>query len=207
MLPGFYPATSMPDPVWWRVLWPQPEQVLAAVGIRAGVDTIVDLCCGDGLFTAALARLARRVVAIDLDPEMLERARSKLAAAGMTNCDFITGDAHHLADLVRGPADAVLIANTLHGVPEKVQLARAIASTLKPGGDFIVINWHRRPRQETPVLGLPRGPKTELRMEPADVVAAAEPAGFELARIVELPPYHYAAVLMTPPPHRTAPTE
>lgn len=75
-------------------------------------------------------------------------------------------------------------------------LARAVASTLKPGGYFIVINWHRRPREETIVLGQPRGPKTELRMEPAAVVSTVEPAGFELARIVELPPYHYAVVLV-----------
>jgi len=196
MLHGFYPATSMPDSDWWQSLWPRPEQVVAALGIKAGADTIVDLCCGDGLFTAALAPLTRRVVALDLDPKLLELTRSRMTSAGATNADFIAGDAYDIATLVRTPADAVLIANTFHGVPEKQRLARAVALTLKPSGYFIVVNWHRRPREATVVLGQPRGPATELRMEPADVVLAAEPAGFALARIVELPPYHYAAMLV-----------
>ena len=29
---------------------------------------------------------------------------------------------------------------------------------------FAIVNWHKRPREETPILGEPRGPKTELRM-------------------------------------------
>jgi len=64
-----------------------------------------------------------------------------------------------------------------------------------PGGRFVVVNWHRRPREETTVLGQPRGPKTEMRMEPEDVVAVAGSAGLRLERTVDLPPYHYAVVL------------
>jgi hypothetical protein len=33
-----------------------------------------------------------------------------------------------------------------------------------------------------------------MRMSPQAIVAVVEPAGFRLARIVELPPYHYAAM-------------
>ena len=83
-LPGFFPATSMPDPDWWQALWPDPKQVLAAVGIRADME-VVDLCCGDGLFTAPLALMCRHVIGIDLDPGMLGVARSKIAAVGVTN--------------------------------------------------------------------------------------------------------------------------
>jgi SAM-dependent methyltransferase len=191
--PGFYPATSMPDPDWWQALWPAPAEVLTALGIESGTERVVDLCCGDGLFTRPLADRVKQVVAIDLDPEMIERTRTRLA--GLGNCDFRAGDAYDIATLAGAPADVVLIANTFHGVPDKDRLSRAVASALRPGGRFIVVNWYRRPREETTVLGQPRGPRTELRMEPDEVAAVVEPAGFERMRVVALPPYHYGAIL------------
>jgi SAM-dependent methyltransferase len=193
-IPGFYPATLMPDADWWSALWPSPGNVLTALGLAPGLELVVDLCCGDGLFTTQLCRLARRVIAIDIDPEMIERARTRLVATA--HCAFVIGDAYRVAEMVESRADAVFLANTFHGVPDKPRLARAVAAITKPSGRFIVVNWHRRPRGETTVLGAPRGPKTGLRMEPADVAAEVEPAGFTLSDVVELPPYHYGAVLL-----------
>ena len=193
----FYPATAMPDADWWEALWRRPSEVIAALGVKPAGDA-VDVCCGDGLFTLPLAQIARRVVAIDLDPAMLDRARARLAGAGAMNCEFVVGDAYAVAKLVRWPADFVLVANTFHGVPEKGRLASAVAAVLKPGGQFAVVNWHWRPREETTVLGQPRGPKTEMRMEPADVAAVVEPAGLKLVGVVELPPYHYGAIFEKP---------
>jgi len=194
---GMFPATSMPDAAWWQALWPQPETVLADIGMKPGMH-VVDLCCGDGLFTVPLAKMACRVIAIDLDPEMVNLTRAQVAAAGATNCTFVVGDAYDVAEFVTEPVDLVLIANTFHGVPDKERLARAVAAVLKPGGRLSVINWHRRPREETVVLGQARGPKTEIRMEPGDVVAAIEPAGLKLARVADLPPYHYNAIFEKP---------
>ena len=198
-LPGFFPATSMPDPDWWQALWPDPKQVLAAVGIRADME-VVDLCCGDGLFTAPLALMCRHVIGIDLDRGMLGIRRSKAAAVGATNCEFIEGDAYAVAELVGRPVDFVLIANTFHGVPDKPRLARGVAAILKPGGRFAIINWHRRPREHTTVLGQPRGPRTDTRMELADVTATVERANLTLIDVVELPPYHYGAIFGPPSP-------
>jgi SAM-dependent methyltransferase len=190
---GFYPATSMPDADWWQALWPAPAGVLTALGIEPGIGCAVDLCCGDGLFTLPLAQCARRIVAIDLDAAIIERARVRLS--GVDTCDFRVGDAYDIAALAGAPADVVLIANTFHGVPDQDRLARAVAGALRQGGRFVVVNWHRRPREETTVLGQPRGPKTEIRMTPDDVAAVTKPAGFELARVVELLPHHYGAIL------------
>lgn len=197
IIAGFFPATAMPDPDWWQALWPRPHQVLAALGIRAEME-VVDLCCGDGLFTAPLAQMTRRVISIDIDPSMLALARAKVAATGATNCDFVEGDAYAVAELVRRPVDFVLMANTFHGVPDKARLARVIATILKASGCFAVVNWHRRPREETTVLGQARGPRIEMRMEPADVAATVEPAGLALAQVVEIPPYHYGAIFEKP---------
>ena len=196
-LPGFFAATAMPDSDWWQRLWPEPQRVIAALGVRPDME-VVDLCCGDGLFTVPLALTCRHVIGIDIDPGMLGIARVKVTEAAATNCDLVEGDAYDVADLVRRAVDFVLIANTFHGVPDKPRLARAVAAVLKPGGRFAVVNWHRRPRAETTVLGQPRGPKTEMRMEPSDVVASVEAAGLRLAHVVELPPYHYGAILEKP---------
>jgi ubiquinone/menaquinone biosynthesis C-methylase UbiE len=142
-----------------------------------------------------MARLAAEVVAIDLDREMLERTRARLDTEGVSNCRVVEGDAYDIVELAGAPANMVIMANTFHGVPDKSRLGHAITSVLKPGGRFVVVNWHRRPREETTVLGRPRGPKTEMRMEPEDVAASVEPSGLWLTEVVELPPYHYAAVL------------
>ena len=73
---GFFPATAMPDSDWWRALWPDPAQVLAKLGVGRSTD-VVDLCCGDGLFTVPLARIAKRVYAVYIDPALLDRARGR----------------------------------------------------------------------------------------------------------------------------------
>ena len=70
---GFFQATEMPNAGWWEALWPDPAGVLAKVGIKSGMD-VIDLCSGDGWFTLQIARLARFVVAIDIDPSLLEKS-------------------------------------------------------------------------------------------------------------------------------------
>jgi SAM-dependent methyltransferase len=192
-LPGFFPATAMPDFGWWEALWPQPKQVLAALGVRSDME-VVDLCCGDGLFTTPLALMARHVIGIDVDRGMLAVAQEKIKAVGATNCELITGDAYAIAELVGRPVDYVLIANTFHGVPDKPRLGRAIAAVLRPGGRCAVVNWHRQPREQTIVLGQPRGPKTDMRMEPSNVAAALKSAQLDLVNVIELPPFHYGAI-------------
>ena len=115
----------MPNAGWWEALWPDPAGVLAKVGIKPGMD-VIDLCSGDGWFTLQIAKLARRVVAIDIDPALLEVARHRLGESNMSNCEFIAGDAYDVARLWRQPVDFVFLANAFHGVPDQARLARAV---------------------------------------------------------------------------------
>ena len=188
------PATAMPDRDWWAALWPDPQATLRALGVMPDM-TVLDLCCGDGWFTAPLAKLTDgKVYALDLDPEMLALAKEEVARTGASVADWIEGDARDLHSLLPEKVDFVLIANTFHGVPGQTAMAEAVASVLKSGGHFAIVNWHATPREETAVLGQPRGPRTEMRMTPEQTRALVEPAGFELDELVELPPYHYGAV-------------
>jgi 2-polyprenyl-3-methyl-5-hydroxy-6-metoxy-1,4-benzoquinol methylase len=188
----FFQGTEMPTAGWWEALWPDPAGVLAAVGLRSGMN-VIDLCSGDGWFTLQIAKVGRHVSAIDIDPNLLEVARHRLVESGVTNCDFIAGDAYDIAKLA-GPADFVFMANAFHGVPDHSRLAHAVASALKAGGYFAIVNWHKRSREETPILGEPRGPKTELRMSPGETIKSVEGRGLKFIKIVEVPPYHYGVV-------------
>jgi len=192
-IPGFFEGTGMPTAGWWEALWPDPAGVLAAVGIKPGM-TVIDLCSGDGWFTLQIAKVARQVIAIDIDPSLLDVARHRLNENGVMNCNFVAGDAYKLADLVREPADFVFMANAFHGVPDRPRLARAVSKTLNSGGQFAIVNWHQRPRQETTILGEPRGPKTELRLSPDQTCKDVESSSMKLAKLIEVPPYHYGAV-------------
>ena len=107
----------MPDPGWWEVLWPDPVKVLRDVGVTAGMD-VIDLCSGDGWFTFPLSRIARSVIAIDIDAALLEAARVRIAErGGAPNCTFVEADAYNIAKVVRHPVDRVFLANAFHGVP------------------------------------------------------------------------------------------
>jgi protein-L-isoaspartate O-methyltransferase len=191
---GFFEGTEMPTAGWWEALWPDPAGVLRSVGVRASMQ-VIDLCSGDGWFTLQIAKIARHVVAIDIDTILLEVARKRLTESGMANCSYIAGDAYDLSKLWRDPVDFVFMANAFHGVPDKPKLARAVRDALKVSGRFAIVNWHPRPREETTVLGEPRGPRTELRMSPQQTIEAAEVDGLKLSQLIELPPYHYAAIL------------
>ncbi len=186
----------MPDRDWWEALWPDPEGVVVRVGL-AGRRRVLDLCCGDGWFTAPLACVLEDglVIGLDLEPAMLEAARVELGH--LENHLLIEGDARALPDLLDEPVDGVLLANTFHGVPEPTELARAVRRVLLPGGRLAIINWYPRPREKTTVLHKPRGPRTDLRLPPARTIELVEPAGFTAIDVVPVSPYHYAALFNT----------
>ncbi|CAN7164291.1 class I SAM-dependent methyltransferase [Bradyrhizobium sp. LjRoot220] len=187
----------MPEAGWWEALFPDPAAILKSVGLSPGSDA-VDLCSGDGWFTLQMACIARRVVAVDIDNRLLEVSRARLNDSGITNCAFIAGDAYELQTMVPEPADFVFMANAFHGVPDRLKLARAIKAVLKPGGLVAIVNWHDRPREETAILGEPRGPESELRISPSRTIEAVQPSGLIFKRIVEIPHYHYGAVFQNP---------
>jgi ubiquinone/menaquinone biosynthesis C-methylase UbiE len=191
--PAFFEGTEMPTAGWWPALWPNPAGVLEAVGLKRKMD-VIDLCCGDGWFTSAIAKVAHQVIAIDIDRNMLDMARDHLTNAGVTNCEFVEGDVYELTKLASRPVDFVFMANAFHGVPDRLRLSQIVRQRLKLGGCFVIVNWHRRPREETTILGEPRGPRTELRMSPQQTIKAVEPSGLKFTELVELPPYHYAVV-------------
>src|SRR3979409_1419253 len=101
--PGFFEGTEMPTAGWWEALWPDPAGVLAAVGVKPGME-VIDLCSGDGWFTLQIAKVGRVAVAIAIDRSLLDVALHRLNEGSLTNCEFIAGDAYEIASLAPRPA-------------------------------------------------------------------------------------------------------
>lgn len=125
----------------------------------------------------------------------MEAAKIRLSERGVAgSVRYVEADAYDIAKVIGEPVDHVFLANIFHGVPDRGRMSRAVHDVLRPGGVFAVVNWHARPREETTILGEPRGPPTELRMTPAATIAAVEQGGLQHVDTVEVSPYHYGAV-------------
>ena len=104
-----------------------------------------DLGCGTGEMTSALAPFAKRVIAIDATPEMLDAARLRLAER--QNVEFLQDDLEALS-LDGGALDAAVIALVLHHVAEPVTVLREARRVLRPGGPLVVVDMVPHEREE-----------------------------------------------------------
>ena len=65
--------------------------VIQTAGIDAN-DTVLDVACGPGLITCAIAKVARHVTGIDITPAMIEEALKRQQTLDLTNMDWKVGD-------------------------------------------------------------------------------------------------------------------
>jgi arsenite methyltransferase len=97
---------------------------------------VLDVATGTGWAALAAAQHVGptgRVLGVDLAPELLERARQKVATTGLTHVEFRAGDAQWL-DLGDQAFDVVLCASALFFVPDMLAALREWHRVLKPGG-------------------------------------------------------------------------
>lgn len=59
-------------------------------------SVVLDVGCGTGIYSLALARRCKKVIGIDLSPKMLELARRRAAEEQLPNVEFICADWHEL---------------------------------------------------------------------------------------------------------------
>lgn len=187
--------TQQPDWDWWSELWPDPQRVLDTLGIAAD-ESLADIGSGNGYFTLPAAEVVTPapVYAVDIDAELLAELSETAEQAGLSNIQCIDGDARELESLLPELVDVVLIANTFHGVEEPATFAQQAYQSLTPDGRLVLVNWHNRPKEETPVAGTPRGPPTDLRLTPEQTETHLSTAPFTTTHLIDLPPYHYALI-------------
>jgi ubiquinone/menaquinone biosynthesis C-methylase UbiE len=112
------------------------EKIRAATAPKK-TERILDLGCGPGIVSAALAPHAREVVGFDLTPEMLEKARQRCEKAGLSNLRFELGRAEQLP-FAEGTFDAVVTRLTLHHFPDPRQVMAEMVRVTRPAGRVVV---------------------------------------------------------------------
>jgi ubiquinone/menaquinone biosynthesis C-methylase UbiE len=112
--------------------------VVTAAGVRAG-HTVIDLGCGSGQLSLALAERGARVLAIDASQPPLERLKAAAQQRGLTGLEILAGPVESLT-LPIGSADLIVTSYALHRLrdADKQRLVAAAFQWLRPGGTLVV---------------------------------------------------------------------
>jgi len=114
------------------------ELVLTSFDIGPAHD-VLDVACGPGLLTSALARVARHVTGVDFVPAMLARARIEQEKRKLVNVCFEQGDARALP-YADARFDRVVTRFTFHHFEEPARALAEMARVCMPGGLVAVID-------------------------------------------------------------------
>jgi len=174
-----------PEPTWESFF--TPAVVLEKLGLSRSVGNVLDFGCGYGTFAIPAAQVVSgKVIALDIDAEMVQATRAKANAAGLSNVvvylrDFVTNG----SGLPDESVDYVMLFNILHAEERDVLLheARRVMTTT---GTLAVMHWNYD-------AATPRGPSMGIRPQPAACQTWVEQLGFMSlpSGLIDLPPYHY----------------
>ncbi len=134
-----------------------------------GGQSVLDFCCGNGLFSVEMARGCRAVVGVDFCPGLI----ASLGSRAPGNVTAVVGDGLEI-ELRPESFHKILFAAAIQhfSQPQVIRLFKKLASWLKPGGLLLVTDicdaqrtWHfynsperealyfRNTAEETPILG------------------------------------------------------
>lgn len=152
-----------------------PEKVIEALGIHPG-SRVADVGAGSGLLTVHVARAVApggKVVATDVDGQVLDLMTQRLKAAGLADVVERRVVAADTPGLETGAYDAILLAEVDHYFTDPAVWLHEAAAALKPGGRIVISNrtYHR-----------------------AQSLAAARKAGLRLESESSPVPTHFIAV-------------
>ena len=149
---------------------------------------ILDVGCGGGILSEALAASGANVMGIDLAPRVLEVARLHLHESGQ-HVDYREVSVEALAQGMPGAFDAITCMEMLEHVPDPGSVIDACAVLLKPGGGLFLSTLNRTPLAfGAAIVGaeyalnlLPRGTHHYAQfIRPSELASALRGAGFEL---------------------------
>ncbi len=144
--------------------------LLANLGLRPGM-TVCDLGCGNGYYTAAVAKLipTGHIYAVDIQPEMLGLLRDRLQDDALENVTPVLGsflDPH----LPEGSIDLMVLVDVYHEFSYPEQMLAAIRRALKPDGRVVFVEF----RAEDPDVPI----KAEHKMTRDQVLKEVTANGF-----------------------------
>jgi predicted methyltransferase len=167
--PGTYMGRTLASPMSYqgadwleradRETTEQPEHVLDVLGVKEGM-TVADVGAGSGYFTVRIAKRIGprgRVLATDLQPEMLDLLRTKVKAANLTNVvPVLTTESD--AKLPRKELDLVLMVDVYHELPKPAATLAQVRAALRPEGRLALVEY----RAEDPDVPIKPEHKTTL---------------------------------------------
>ena len=146
-------------------------------------ERVLDLACGPGIVTAALAAAGTAVVAFDLTDEMLAMARRRCADAGLGRVAFERGEAESLP-FASGSFDGAVTRLSLHHFADPRAALAELRRTLRPGGRLVVGDIVASADPATAglhdALETLRDPTHRRLLPETELVASLESAGFRI---------------------------
>jgi len=181
-------AKSFDDPA--RDAWQMPDRVIAALKLAPDA-AVADIGAGTGYFSVRLARAVPRgiVYAVDIEPSMLEHIEKRASRDGLANVTPVRASGTS-ANLPK-PVDLVLIVDTYHHLPNRVDYFRDLIKMLTSGGRVAIVDF----RKDSPA-----GPPVQFRFDADQIVGEMQKAGYSLAvRHEFLPRQHFLVFTPAPP--------
>ncbi len=158
--------------------------LLANLGLKRGM-TVCDMGCGNGYYTLKLAQMVGpegRVLAVDIQPQMLEMLKERAERAGLENIEPILGEVHD-PKLPAGEVDLVLMVDVYHEFSHPEHMLAAIRESLAPGG-VVVLTEYRAEDPNVPIHPLHKMSKRQIMKE-------FTPNGFRLVREFDRLPWQH----------------
>ena len=140
MGPGGIPWLDRPE----RQDDERPEAVIDALGLRGG-QVVADLGAGSGYFTFRIAPRVGptgKVLAVDIQDEMLQVIRQRASALKVANVEAIEAsetDPH----LPAGAVDLVLMVDVYHELAYPFEVMTKVREALKPGGRVVFVEYRK----------------------------------------------------------------
>jgi len=172
----------------WEGFFDAPH-ILRQPGFGEIDGDVVEFGCGYGTFTVAAAGMTRgTVLALDIEPEMVEATALKARELGLQNVRVVLRDfVAEGTGLPDGSVAFAMLFNILHA-ENPMRLLREVFRVLQPGGRVGVIHWIYD-------ASTPRGPDLSIRPRPEQCQRWLRDAGFEPdGPVIALPPYHFGLV-------------
>lgn len=142
-----------------------PGLLLDALGLQPGM-VVADMGCGNGFYSLKLARRVGpkgRVLAVDIQREMLDLLKTRARRAGLPNIEPILGTVID-PKLPEGQVDMALLVDVYHEFSHPVHMLAAIRKSLAPGGVLVLVEF-RAEDPEVPIKELHKMSKQQMHKE------------------------------------------
>jgi ubiquinone/menaquinone biosynthesis C-methylase UbiE len=167
-----------------RDAWQKPHEVIQALKLPP-TAVVADIGAGTGYFAVRLANMVPggRVLAVDLEPDMVRYLDERARKSGLKNLVAVQG----AADDPKLPerVDLALLVDVYHHIGARESYFAALKKRLKPDGRVAVIDFTK----DSPI-----GPPPEARLAASQVIAEMTRAGYRLATEHRFLPNQYFLV-------------